>query len=252
MHIRQSLLFIIILLVLLYIILEIQNNEQLVEVFVINLNRSYMRKYSISTQLYLHRIEFNIVSAVNGSTHNFNDKEKHLLSGIINEKSEVVARNKTQTHIEIERVRNNVMACALSHIKIWKENIGRGPILILEDDMIFYPNLKNNINTSLKIMEDYDSDWHVLWISSGDPGDREIVGKFGGRYIYKMDPPEYIGQGAMGYILSNKGIDYFTRQLEEKGCFCGVDIFLLKTLDIRHAYGIYTPLIFAEFFNSTI
>jgi GR25 family glycosyltransferase involved in LPS biosynthesis len=202
--------------------------------------------------MYLHGIDFNIFTAVNGSSYNFNNKERQLFSGIINEKAEVIARNKYQTDSEIEQTRNNVMACALSHISIWKENIGLGPLLILEDDMIFYPNLKNNINTALKIIEQYDSDWHILWISSGDPGNREKVSNFNGRFIYRMDPPEYIGQGAMGYILSNKGIEYFTRQLEEKGCFCGVDIFLLKTLDIRHAYGIYKPLIFAELFDSTI
>ena len=211
-----------------------------------------MRKCSISIQMYLHGLDFNIFRAVNGSSYNFNDKERELFSGIIYEKAEVIARNKYNTDIEIEKTRKNVMACALSHISIWKQNINKGPVLILEDDMIFYPNLKKNINTALKIIEEYDSDWHILWISSGDPDNREIVNRFGTRFIYKMDPPEYIGQGAMGYILSNKGIEYFTRQLEEKGCFCGVDIFLLKTLDIRHAYGIYKPLIFAELFDSTI
>jgi|Laugrespbdmm15sn_2_1035079.scaffolds.fasta_scaffold01326_4 GR25 family glycosyltransferase involved in LPS biosynthesis len=252
MHIRQILLFTTLSFILVYIMIYRYNEEQLVKVFVINLDRSYMRKYSIIIQMYLHGINFNIFNAVNGSTYIFNDEERQLFSGIINEKREVIARNKNQTISEIEQMRNNVMACALSHISIWKKNIGLGPLLILEDDMIFYPNLNQNINTALKIIEQYDPDWHILWISSGDPGDREIISSFGTRFIYKMDPPDYIGQGAMGYILSNKGIKHFTRQLEEKGCFCGVDIFLLKTLDIRHAYGIYKPLIFAEFFDSTI
>ena len=252
MKIQHSLLFIIIILILSYIVLHIYNEEQIVKVFIINLKRSYMRKYSSSVQMYIHGIDFGIFSAVDGSSYNFNDKEIQLFSGIINEKDEVMSANKDNSKSQIEQRRKNVMACALSHITLWKQNINKGPVLILEDDMIFYPNLKKNIHIALKIIEEYDSDWHILWISSGDPGNREIVSRFGTRFIYKMDPPEYIGQGAMGYILSNKGIEYFTRKLEERGCYCGIDIYMINTLDIRHSYGIYKPLIFAELFDSTI
>ena len=238
--------------VILYLVLQIHNERQLVRVFVINLDRSYMRKYSITAQMMLNGMQFNRFSAINGSIYKFDDNEKHLLSGILHEDNVIMTGDKNKTIEEIEKKRRGVMACALSHITVWKQNVGLGPVLILEDDVILYPNFKKHVNTSLKKIEHYDPDWHILWISGKDPGAREVVSRFDGRSIYKMDPPEYIGQGAMGYILSNKGLEYFTRQLEEKGCFCGVDIFLLKTLDIQHSYGMYKPLVFAEFFNSTI
>jgi GR25 family glycosyltransferase involved in LPS biosynthesis len=202
--------------------------------------------------MYLHGITFNRFSAVNGSKHIFSDKEIKLLNGIVIEDPNVISRDKNNSPERIEQIRKNVMACALSHISIWKNNIGNGPVLTLEDDVIFYNNFKKHVNKALDEINNYDPDWHILWISSGDPGNREIVKRFNGRYIYKMDPPDYNGQGAMGYILSNKGIEYFTEYLDKNGCCCGIDIFLLKALDIRHAYGIYTPLVFAGVFESTL
>lgn len=252
MSTKKFLLIILTISILILIWLQITNEKQAVKIFVINLDRSYMRRYSITAQMYLHGMNMKRISAVNGSTYIFNHEEKKLFSGIINEHANVLSNGKKLTSKQIEQKRKNVMACALSHINIWRNNIGNGPVLTLEDDIILYPNFKNNLNTALKLIEDYDPDWHILWISSGDPGNREIIRRFDRRFIYRMDPAEYNGQGAMGYVLSNKGLEYFVRQLDEKGCFCGLDIFLLNTLDIHHAYGIYKPLIFAEFFDSTI
>jgi GR25 family glycosyltransferase involved in LPS biosynthesis len=252
MNSKQLILFTLSILIILYVVLQVHNERQSVNIFVINLDRSYMRKYSITAQMILHGMQFNRFSAINGSSYNFNKGEQKLLSGILNESDEILSGGKNKTSEEIEKTRRGVMACALSHITLWKQNIGLGPILILEDDVILYLNFKKYLNIALQEIWQYDPDWHILWISGEDPGSREVVSRFYGRSIYRMDPPEYIGQGAMGYILSNKGIQHFTQQLEERGCFCGIDIFLLKALDIRHSYGTYKPLVFADFFNSTL
>jgi hypothetical protein len=53
-------------------------------------------------------------------------------------------------------------------------------------------------------------------------------------------------------MISEKGVRHFLRVLKEKGCFAGIDIFLLKTLDINHAYGIHKPLVTSGLFSSTI
>jgi hypothetical protein len=67
-----------------------------------------------------------------------------------------------------------------------------------------------------------------------------------------MNPPEYIGQGTVAYMISEKGVTHFLRSLKEKGCFAGIDYFLLNSLDINHAYGIHTPLVTSGLFSSTI
>jgi GR25 family glycosyltransferase involved in LPS biosynthesis len=249
---KNALLISIVVVLILYILLQLAYKQQEINVFIINLDRSHMRKYNITAQLYLHGLEFNRFNAIDGRNYTFNEKEKTLFSGIINENKEIIANGKTITDEEIEQKRKNIMSCALSHILIWKQNIDNGPVLILEDDIIFTSYFKQKLINGFKLIEEYDPNWHILWISSGDPGNREIITTFGNHSIYRMNPPEYNGQGAMGYILSNKGLEYFTKKLEEKGCEHGIDIFLLKYLDIHHSYGIYKPLVSEGVFNSTI
>jgi hypothetical protein len=101
-------------------------------------------------------------------------------------------------------------------------------------------------------MDNLDPNWHIIWVSGGDPGDREVVATIGTREIYRMDPPEYIGQGTVGYILSKRGLEYFVDDLNKNGCSAGIDIHLLNTLDTRHAYGVNRSLIGTGLFTSSI
>ena len=74
---KNFLLISILILVIVYILLQL-HYEQQVNVFVINLDRSYMRNLSITAQLYLHGIEFNRFSAIDGRKYTFSEKEKEL------------------------------------------------------------------------------------------------------------------------------------------------------------------------------
>jgi GR25 family glycosyltransferase involved in LPS biosynthesis len=165
-----------------------------------------------------------------------------MFSGLINDKKEKISGQKLK----------NVMSCALSHINIWKENLDNGPVLILEDDVIIYPKFKFNVISIINTINNIDPEWHIIWVSGGDPGDREVVTAVNNLNIYRMNPPEYIGQGSIGYILSNKGLNYFVDNLHKNGCSNGIDIHLLKTLDVKHAYGIHKSLVGSGIFSSSI
>jgi GR25 family glycosyltransferase involved in LPS biosynthesis len=224
------------------ILFQIEYNKPFIKINVINLNRAFLRNVSTSLQLYLNGVSFSRYPAIDGSTYKFTDSELEMFSELIQQNKDKMTSKKL----------NGVMACALSHINIWNVNINNGPILILEDDIIIYPQFKYSVNTVLKDIAITDPDWHIIWISGGDPGNREIVLDSGIHKIYRMDPPEYIGQGTVGYMLSKKGIDYFTKKIKMNGCSNGIDIYLLKNLDINHAYGVHSPLVGSGLFTSSI
>lgn len=236
-----TILFFIILIMILCL-LHNEYSSPFITTVMINLDRSYMRRIYTSAQLYLNGVNFKRHTAVDGLTYTFSKEEELLFSELINDNKKKLKPQKLK----------NVMSCALSHIQIWKEYNNQGPILIMEDDIFIYPKYKYNISSALSTIQIIDPEWDIIWVSGGDPGNREVVAEFNYHTIYRMDPPEYIGQGAVAYILSEKGAKYFLRILEEKGCFAGIDIFLLKSLDINHAYGIHNPLVSYGLFSSTI
>lgn len=237
----QIILFFVIL-ILILCLLQKEYNSKFINTVMINLDRSYMRRISTSMQLYLNGIHFKRHSAVDGLKYIFTEPELKMFSELIRDNEKKLKPQKLK----------NVMSCALSHIQIWNKYRGKGPILIMEDDIFIYPKYKNNINSALSIIYTIDPEWDIIWVSGGDPGNREIVTEFNYHNIYRMDPPEYIGQGTVAYMISEKGIEHFLKIIKEKGCFAGIDIFLLKTLNINHAYGIHTPLVSSGLFNSTI
>jgi GR25 family glycosyltransferase involved in LPS biosynthesis len=235
------LLFILIILALIILFIT-DYNRPFVNTVIINLDRSYGRRISTSMQLFLNGVNFRRHSAVDGLQYTFTDSEIAMFSELIKDNKGKMKPQKLK----------NVMSCALSHIQVWNKNRDSGPVLIMEDDLFIYPLYKKNINSALSVINIVDPNWEIMWVSGGDPGDRTVVAAFNGHTIYRMNPPEYIGQGTVAYLLSEKGVNRFLNKLNEKGCFAGIDIFLLKSLDINHAYGIQTPLVVSGLFSSTI
>jgi GR25 family glycosyltransferase involved in LPS biosynthesis len=122
----------------------------------------------------------------------------------------------------------------------------------MEDDTIVNSHFKYNIKRGLKELTKFDPDWEIMWVSGGDPGEREIVTHWDMYDIYRMDPPEYIGQGTVGYIMSPKGLSYFLKVIDEVGCAYASDAFLFAHLHTMHSYGINPPLLGSGLFKSTI
>jgi GR25 family glycosyltransferase involved in LPS biosynthesis len=234
--------FISLIIVALLILFQLEYTRPFISTNVINLDRSPERLYCTSIQLFLNTVPFNRYTAIDGKSYVFTQDELNMFSGLIEDRKDKISEQKLK----------NVMSCALSHINIWKRNVGNGPILILEDDLIIYPRFKYHVNHIIYTMDNLDPNWHIIWVSGGDPGDREVVATIGAREIYRMDPPEYIGQGTVGYILSKRGLEYFVDNLNKNGCSAGIDIHLLKTLDTDHAYGVNSSLIGTGLFTSSI
>lgn len=231
---------IVIIILAIVILHQVSYNSPFLEIRVINLDRSYDRLLVTSLQLFINCLQFKRHSAVDGKKYKYSDYELKMFSGILND-----------LKLE-ENKQRNVMACALSHIQVWNDSVNNGPILVLEDDIIIYPKIKDNVNMAIRIMNELDSEWHIIWISGGDPGNREVVSSFGSHNIYRMNPPKYIGQGTVGYILSELGLNYFLNKINQNGCPGGIDMVMLKYLDINHSYGIHKPLVGSGLFKSTI
>ena len=234
--------FISLIIVALLILFQLEYTRPFIPTNVINLDRCPMRLYITSIQLFLNAVPFNRYPAIDGKSYVFTQDELSMFSGLIEDRKDKIPEQKLK----------NVMSCALSHINIWKRNVGNGPILILEDDLIIYPRFRYHVNHIIYTMDMLDPNWHIIWVSGGDPGDREVVTTVGYREVYRMDPPEYIGQGTVGYILSKRGLEYFVEDLNKNGCSAGIDIHLLNSLDVNHAYGVNSSLIGTGLFTSSI
>ena len=231
---------IIIIILSIVILHQISYNSPFPETRVINLDRSYDRLLATSLQLFINCVKFKRHSAVDGKKYEYSDSELKMFSGILNDPK------------INEKKKRNVMACALSHIQVWNNNVNNGPLLIFEDDIIIYPGIKGNVNTTISIVNNLDPDWHLIWVSGEDPGNKEIVATFGSHNIYRMNPPEYIGQGTVGYILSERGLKYFLNKINTNGCPGAIDYVMIKNLDINHSYGMYKSLVGSGLFKSTI
>ena len=223
-------------------ILVIRHSHPFIPITLINLDRSPDRRFFMSSQLYLYGIPFDRYSAVDGASYTFSDEEQYMLSAIYAENG--IENKKTRA----------IMGCTLSHIQIWKKyKDTEEPIVILEDDSLIHPQFRQIVTTSLNELTEFDPKWEILWLSGNNPGDREIVASFNGRDIYRMNTTEYIGQGAVGYILSPRGVRHFLHKLQKYGCGYASDYFLLHHLSPQHAYGLSRPVLYTGgVFGSTI
>lgn len=251
-----------IIVIVIIILLYLRAIDDFIPTTLINLDRSPDRLMMMTLQCDLHGIPFKRHPAVDGAKHQFTDEETDMLFGIASGQPGLTRKYSKEERDQLFKKREaepifkktkNIMACALSHIQAWKANRrSNEPILIMEDDTIINSHFKYNVKRGLKELDKFDPDWEIMWVSGGDPGDREIVAHWDMYDIYRMDPPEYIGQGTVGYIMSPKGLSYFLRVIDEVGCAYASDAFLFAHLHAMHSYGINPPLLGYGLFKSTI
>lgn len=224
---------------------------------IINLDRSHDRLQSMSLLCHLYGLPFHRHPAVDGNTYEYTDKEKDLLFGLALRRQDNIKIQEFR-HTPQERLTlytkwekektfkktKRVMACSLSHIQVWQRYAKSADpyIMVLEDDGKFNSHIRQHVNTCVRRLDAFDPEWHIVWLSGKDPKDREQVIHWNAYNVYRMNPPEYVGQGAGAYILSKKGIRHFLKVLEE-GCWHPADIFLFKTLSKEHSYGVHPPLV---------
>ena len=244
---------------LLVLILQLSRHaSSFMPVNVINLTRSTNRLQNMTLQCYAYGIPFIRHPAVDGNTYNFTDKDKEMLFGLALQRQKNIKIQKFK-HTSEEQLAlytgwekeksykktKRIMACSLSHIQIWmKYKHAIDPyIMILEDDGIIQSNIRQHVNTCIRALDAFDPEWHIVWLSGKDPKDREQVLHWNYYNVYRMDPPDYVGQGAGAYILSRKGLQHFLDVLDKNGCADAADYFLFKTLVVKHSYGVHPPLV---------
>jgi GR25 family glycosyltransferase involved in LPS biosynthesis len=234
------------------IILAIRPNYPFIPTVMINLDRSPDRLFFMSAQCDLHGIPFERFSAIDGAKHTFTDEELQMFYGIMSKEPGLTTKYTKEEARQLFITRDsdlafkktkNIMACALSHIHVWRRfKDTKVPLFVLEDDSVLNPQLRQNITECLNEIHVIDPEWHIIWMSGGEHGDREVVGGWGLYDIIKLDPPD-MKQTTAGYILSPKGLRYFLRKLNLYGCSYASDSFLINHLDTQHAYAINTPLL---------
>ena len=258
----------ILLFVLVLLIHLLRYSEPFMPVKLINLDRCPGRNIFMTTQLQLCGVPFERFNAFDGKSYKFSDEENRKLFGIMikesyylerhskSERDQIFAQMKSKEPNYQKRI--NVMACALSHISAIMScrNTSDPYMCILEDDGILNIQLRQRMNETVQRLDAYDPDWHIVWLSGKEIKTHQqvIFWNSGSNSIYRMDPPEYNGQGGGAYILSRKGIQHYLGVYDERGCSDGFDWFLLRQMDIKHGYGVYPCFvdIHMNFIPSTI
>lgn len=272
MNQKSDWILVFILVVLLYIVIQLiryaetltsyiepffSYRDSFMPVRLINLERYPDRKEFMSSQLEKCGIPFQVFKAYDGKSYEFTDEEKRKLFGIMLNDSYYVDRHSPSERDKIFADRKktdpnyqkliNVMACALSHISaiMTCRNTSDRYMCILEDDGVLNLELRQLMNDTIDKLNMYDPDWHIVWLSGREIKTHEQVIFWNSKVnsIYRMDPPEYNGQGGGAYILSRKGIDHYLGVYDERGCSDGFDWFLLRKMDIKHGYGVYPAFV---------
>jgi GR25 family glycosyltransferase involved in LPS biosynthesis len=210
-------------------------------VYVINLDRSYDRRALVGLQLGIHGVNYTRYPAIDGKSYIFSKEENDFYF--------------SDPHWQKINKVNSVKGCALSHINVWRLAATNGApyTIVMEDDIFPVLKFKELTKESITKLTDFDPEWEVLWLSGKDPEDRERVFSVQSHEIYRMNPPKYIGQGAVAYIISQKGLELFIHKLRKNGCFEALDWFMFKTIYPQHAYGIHRPIVtYTDMVPSTI
>ena len=219
----------------------LRHAEAFPPVYVINLDRSYDRRALVALQLAIHSVNYTRYPGIDGKSYIFSKEENDFYF--------------SDPHWEKINSIKSVKGCALSHINVWRlAATNRAPYtIIMEDDIFPILQFKEIVKESITNLTDFDPDWEVLWLSGKDPENRERVLSVQSHDIYRMNPPKYIGQGAVAYIISKKGLELFFNKLRKNGCFEALDWFMLKTIHPNHAYGIHRPIVtYSDAIPSTI
>jgi GR25 family glycosyltransferase involved in LPS biosynthesis len=246
---------------------------------VINLDRSPDRLQIMNLQSQIMGVEVKRFKAIDGAKYKFTDSDLELLYGLAYAKNQLTLTEEERSKFFKQRVESskkdreeiareielykdtkykNVkaeMACCLSHINLCKAyEPYNQPIIILEDDGILCNQFRQRVNETIEHLNRVDPYWDIIWLSGKTPGERQRITKWNGYSIYKMDPPEYIGQGAGAYILSERGKRHFLKTINTSGCSYPIDHFLFKQLRDKHSYGVHPPLvdIHHNYFKTTI
>ncbi len=165
-------------------------------VFVINLERSNLRREYILKYLTALGLDVRIFNAIEGNKLNLSELEK---KGVYNKSTANEAFSRQLSLPEI--------GCSLSHIgvyqKIIEENIDRA--LILEDDIIFIKNIEEYFKPLLR---DMPEDWDIIQIYYKCQDYDKITDT-----IVKFRSEKCMPTGAAGYFITRSAADMILKNV---------------------------------------
>ena len=185
------------------------------KIFVINLKRSVERRKTISKQLQNEDVSFEFFDAVDGSkdiehTWHYNDRKRRLLRGRPLSLGEV--------------------ACFASHYQLWEKCIELNePIVILEDDAVPLPNLKDTLNLTAQHLKKYG----CLRLFGHRGGKHRTIETLAGNY--RIDFSRKGTLGAVAYALTPNAAQKFLIHGEE--WIFGSDVYM--NLSYQHGIGCF-------------
>ena len=147
-----------------------------------------------------------------------------------------------------EKHRDGVIGCALSHITLWKQNINKPYIVVLEDDIDlpkhFNVKLNNFINN---IPNDYDICQIYNW-SGGKSKEYQKSIKI--NKFVKKGYPQY---GTVGYIISKKGMKKLLKKCVP--IYSAIDVMIsdnIKSGYLKSYVPVETLVLHKYKFNSSV
>lgn len=192
------------------------NNDEILDkilnnIFCINLERSKERLKKIKEKARNENININFYKAVDGNKLKNTDIKKLCTDNYYKE----IMRNSKYGNI----------GCYLSHLNLWKkinnENIDYA--LIIEDDIVFCKNFKNELLKSLKTIP---NNWDIIFLGLTRPCGKQINNNIYSILEKKCDKNN---GGLFAYIVNGKNIKKMIR-------FCDVKIDKMIDHKIRDNY----------------
>lgn len=117
------------------------------EIFVINLDRNPERLNLINKYCKDAKLSFKRWNAIDGSKLNMN---KLVTDGMIKQNNKMMV---------------GAIGCSLSHINLWKSNLNKSNILVLEDDVIIPVDFRSKMNLYL---DQLPEKWDILYLGSSN------------------------------------------------------------------------------------
>ena len=157
------------------------------EIFIINLSESHARREQITHQLEPIGIQHEFFAALTPDT-------SHQQINAVNQKRARLILGRQLSATEI--------ACYASHMALWKRCIANNrPMIILEDDAVFYGDTISGLNSVSKLIKQFD----YLRLEGDYPDGKRITtqGNFAARWMFR---PPYC---ACAYAITPRGAQQF-------------------------------------------
>ena len=184
----------IIILIILYVINNITTTNQFdKQIYIINLEKDKLRYNEFKKDI--HKYSIHRFNAIDGRKLNIEKLKKDNVLDLDN-KSFPYSKNSNKDTL------NGSIACALSHITLWKKLLSHKDdyFIIFEDDSIVNDNIISSIDSYIEYLP---KDWDILYL-----GGSRIYGKKINDHIIKgLRINDWMNCGLYAYVINKKSLN---------------------------------------------